>query len=431
MKLLIACLASLLLSVSESMLLRPSRIPQRPSHGRRVFSPLLKAHLKGKEKQTTFVDACESGNQEKALALLQGPLDVSEDLMKAFWHACMSGMTEVASKLIESHSVDPSTDNNTVLKAAIRFGNVHIVKLLLSDPRVRSVPIRQMYFTRAVFDAKEEMAVALLSHPSIDPSYGRNLALLMTVQNRMPKLFDRLMRDHRVISKPLDMARAMVEAYSEGLNAELERMASVLSEESKAKLMNESVNMALALLSLRSTDPRLVDWNSQSGFHKKLTIDHLNSEHSSDLKESLMMHFIQDFVLFKGDMTKMIDKWLPIADAFGLDSVFMELLDNDTDECTIRLIDILSQQDLEDLSARGFNFAGIESITTPQNSVSFSSSDNVDEIVLQPKKQEQVPIPEFSGDAFDEEEFDLEEEERRLKEEEAELALLEAELENQ
>ena len=56
--------------------------------------------------------------------------------MSEFAHAIIKGDIELVKLLLSDPRVDPSADNNFAIKKAAENGHYKIVKLLLNDPRV-------------------------------------------------------------------------------------------------------------------------------------------------------------------------------------------------------------------------------------------------------------------------------------------------------
>lgn len=81
----------------------------------------------------------------------------------------MIGELEVIKLLLSDPRVDPSACENEAIRNATKNGHLEVVKLLLSDPRVDPSACKNIAFQNASISGNKDLILALLSHPKVDP----------------------------------------------------------------------------------------------------------------------------------------------------------------------------------------------------------------------------------------------------------------------
>ncbi len=112
--------------------------------------------------------------------------------------ASQNGHLEIVKLLLNDKRVDPSTNNNDAIEFASKNGHLEIVKLLLSDKRVDPSDNRNYAIRYASYNGHLEIVKLLLSDKRVDPSANNNDAIRFASYNGHLEIVKLLLSDERV-----------------------------------------------------------------------------------------------------------------------------------------------------------------------------------------------------------------------------------------
>jgi len=131
------------------------------------------------------------------LLLKDGRLDPGLESNMALWKSASNGHTATVKFLLADKRVDPSDQLNTVIIAALVCGYVDIVKLLLTDERI---DVSEYSFESVVRNGNVEIVKILLDDGRVNPSFENNLLIRIATENGNDEIVQLLLADVRVSS---------------------------------------------------------------------------------------------------------------------------------------------------------------------------------------------------------------------------------------
>ena len=113
---------------------------------------------------------------------------------------CQKGNFLCVRMLLGVYNVDPSINDNVVIRLASYFGNLEVVALLLSDPRVNPSTDGNAAIRVASRQGHHAVVALLLADARVDPSARCNQAIDWAKRNGHHVVVDLLISDPRVDS---------------------------------------------------------------------------------------------------------------------------------------------------------------------------------------------------------------------------------------
>lgn len=125
-------------------------------------------------------------------------------------------------KLYKNTKIDPSFDNNTIIKWATRYSSLEIVKILLNDPRIDPGADMNLSISAACYDGNVEVVKLLLSHPKVNPGDRLNDPIRKASEFGHKEIVEMLLKDPRV--DPSAMGNEALKKSTENGYKEISKM---------------------------------------------------------------------------------------------------------------------------------------------------------------------------------------------------------------
>ncbi|KAJ2990630.1 hypothetical protein HDV02_004236 [Globomyces sp. JEL0801] len=163
--------------------------------------------------------SCENRNTEVFQMLLKdGRLDPSADDNCIIKLASAKGHAEIVQLLLKHDRVDPSAADNCAIKSASAEGHTEIVKMLLKDVRVEPAADDNYCIRVACENGHTDIVRVLLKNKRVDPSAKSNFAIRLASEKGKTEVVKILLNDERVDPSALEnypIRYASVNGYTE------------------------------------------------------------------------------------------------------------------------------------------------------------------------------------------------------------------------
>lgn len=143
--------------------------------------------------------ACSHSLKEMAKILLEHPkVDPTCNNNECLAQACYWGRDEIVQLLLKDERIDPADDYNNSIRVAAMMGKENIVRMLLKDPRVDPSDDDNAPIVAACSNGWINVVKILLEDPRVDPSDDNNYCIKIAARKSYHDLVELLFTDTRV-----------------------------------------------------------------------------------------------------------------------------------------------------------------------------------------------------------------------------------------
>ena len=171
-----------------------------------------------------FDAAVAVGNVAMIRTLLQDArIDTADHERAALIHWVCNENSEMLKCLLVHGNINPSFDNNQLLRLAVKLNRTPAVRLLLDNPCIDPSAMNDHLLRFAVGHNNIETTRLLLADPRIDPSCMQNEPLRMAVTNKNIDMVRLLLTDPRVDPSYNDQACLEIAIHTQCIDKEIIR----------------------------------------------------------------------------------------------------------------------------------------------------------------------------------------------------------------